>query len=85
MLLQTQRHEPQFAFRIGHQQKRELAAILLQLVDLGLEVIGGADRFLRHLDDGVAGGEALLRGRRILVDAGDVVKMAPLPLLGMAQ
>ena len=53
-LLQPERHEAEFAIGPGHQQERGLAAVLLQLVDLGLEFVSGRDRFLGNLDDHVA-------------------------------
>ena len=56
---------------LGDQQQRRLAAVLLELVDLRLEVVGVGDRLLRDLDDHVAGGEPLVGGRRVRIDAGD--------------
>src|SRR5262249_62208655 len=50
-LLQRQRDEAQFAFRVGHEQERRLAALLLQRVDALLHHVGVAHRLLRHLDD----------------------------------
>src|SRR4051812_34058873 len=58
-LLHAQRDEAQFAFAVRYQQQHRLLAVLLELVDALLDVGRVSDRFLRHLDDDVAGGEPL--------------------------
>src|SRR6202171_3132190 len=70
-LLHAQRHEAQFAVGVGHQQQDGFLAVLLQLIDALLDIGGVAYRLLRHLDDHLAGAEALLGGVRGAVDAGD--------------
>src|SRR5215467_6057196 len=68
-LLQRQRYEAQLTFGTRDQKQRRAAAVLLELVDLGLEVVGTRNRFLRDLDDRVARVEALVGGGRARVDA----------------
>src|SRR5262245_43950867 len=85
-LLQRQRDEAQFAFRVGHEQERRLAALLLQRVDALLHRVGVAHRLLRHLDDDVARAQALLGGGGAAFDAGDHHALhAVLDLVALAQ
>src|SRR6266852_3055241 len=70
-LLHAQRHEPQLAIGVRHQQQDRFLAVLLQLIDALLDVGGVAHRLLRHLDDDFAGAQALLGGIRRAVDTGD--------------
>src|SRR5215208_5344774 len=70
-LLHAQRDEAQFALAIGNQQQHRLLAVLLELIDALLDVGGVSDRFLRHLDDDVAGGEPLFGGVGVAIDSGD--------------
>ena len=70
-LLQTQCHEAELAIAAGYQEKRGPPALFLELVDLGLEVVGIGDRFLRDLDDDIAGSKPLVGSRRIRIDAED--------------
>src|SRR6266576_5309538 len=70
-LLHAECDEAQLAVAVGDQQKHGFLAVLLQLVDALLDVGGIRHRFLRHLDDDVAGGEPLVGGIRGTVDAGD--------------
>src|SRR5882757_2283586 len=70
-LLHAQRDEAQFAVAVGDQQQHGFLAVLLQLIDALLDVGGVGHRFLGHLDDDVAGGQALVGGIRSAVDAGD--------------
>ena len=62
-LLQRQRDEPQFAVRADHQEQRRLAAFFLELVDPGLEFVGGSHRFLRDLNNDIAGRQTLVGSR----------------------
>src|SRR6266536_3202910 len=70
-LLHAQRHEPQLAVAIGDEQQHGLLAVLFQLVDALLDIGGVGNGFLAHLEDDIAGGQALFGGIRVAVDAGD--------------
>ncbi len=61
-LLHAQRDEPQLAVGVRDQQQHRFLAVLFQLVDALLDVGGVGDRLLRHLDDDLAGAEALVGG-----------------------
>src|SRR5882757_2638082 len=71
LLLQAQRHETQLAVGARDQEQRRFAAILLELVDLGLEIVGAGHRLLRDLDDDIARRESLIGRRRARIDGGD--------------
>src|SRR6202051_821841 len=71
VLLHAQRHEAEVAVGVRDQKQHGLLAVLLQLVAALLDVGGVADRFLRHLDDDLAGAQALVGGVGGAVDIGD--------------
>ena len=56
-LLRAECHEAQFAVAVGDRQQDGFLAVLLQLIDALFHVGGVGHRFLRHLDDDVAGAE----------------------------
>src|SRR5437899_2841130 len=70
-LLHAQRDEAQFTLAVRDQQQHRLLAVLLELIDALLDVGRVSDRFLRHLDDDVAGGEPLFGGVGVAIDTGD--------------
>src|SRR5713226_1982142 len=70
-LLHAQRHEPQLALGVRHQEQDRLLAVLFQLIDALLDVGGVAHRLLCHLDDDLAGAEAFLGGVGRAIDTGD--------------
>ena len=80
------RDEAQFALAVRDQQQHRLLAVLLELIDALLDVGGVSDRFLRHLDDDVAGGEPLFGGVGVAIDTGDDHALdAVLDLVPVAQ
>src|SRR5258708_12431100 len=83
--LQAQRHEAQFAIRIGDKQQRRLTAFLLELLDPLLQCVGIGDRLLRHLDHDVAPIETLVAGGGLGFSPGDHHPLhPPLALLTLA-
>src|SRR5215470_12142994 len=85
-LLQAQRHETKFSFRIGDQEQRRLAAFLLELIDPLLQRVRIGDRLLRYLDYHVADIEPLIGGGRLGFHAGDHDALnAVLDLVTLAQ